>query len=126
MYKHINPGRPGGVIVMKAGIPYSMVKPQPSKSAVCKDVLDSVHRNHSAGILHRDIRWPNVVQFGLRFHRVEYGLSSNIDDSVCAFIPSGDQRNALGPRAKRLVESSQMVSRTKADDYEMLPNMLVS
>jgi hypothetical protein len=114
-------GTEGGVVVMHPG---EAIKEGPLSLALVSDVLKSLKAIHEAGVLHADIRMPNILNICGSHQLIDFDLSATLEHPEITIQKGGGQADCVGPRVARILgespEDSVKVSWTKDDDYEMV------
>ena len=76
LWEYNVPNLKGGVIFMKCGVTVEKKEIWSEKNDILDNLYRSLTRFHAAGILHTDIRWPNVLKFGDAYELIDlsYGV----------------------------------------------------
>jgi serine/threonine protein kinase len=119
----------GGVILMKKGLKVELT--ETNFENVLTSALAALDRVHCAGMIHGDVRLPNMLYFDYGLDLIDFGMGKEFDKEPEELVPGvpttlscGGRLDEAGPTARAYYDmnrsSSVKYRWTVKDDSEMM------
>ncbi len=119
----------GGVILMKKGVKVELNEANFEKALL--NALAALNRVHRAGMIHGDVRLPNMLYFDYGLDLIDFGMGKEFDKEpeelvagVTTTLSCGGRLDEAGPTARAYYDMNRWGSVnyrwTVKDDLEMM------